>query len=280
MQTSQPKARNIKFPFESGIPKAWLNKNLFQSHAGNGLTLIFPEGERFFIRSVRAYADQIQDPVLKKKVASFIAQEVQHGREHERVFDTLREQGFNLDKFLKPHYNLIYNKIEPILPKAVRLADTAALEHYTAAFAEYALKSGFLRDGAHPVMADLFHWHAAEEIEHKSVTYDVMMNAGISYPTRVLGMLIATPLLFTSWVGATLTLLKQDPDVKALSLVQMVISSRKPLAEIMFHMSYAFFEYLMPGFHPSQRDNEALALSILTHLEKQYIATPTKRPTV
>jgi predicted metal-dependent hydrolase len=278
MQTSQPKARNIKFPFESGIPKDWLNKNLLQSHAGNGLTLIFPEGERFFIRSVRAYADQIQDPVLKKKVASFIAQEVQHGREHERVFDTLRDQGFNLETFLDPYRNYMYQKIEPLLPKALRLADTAALEHYTAAFAEYAIKSGILKNGAYPVMADLFHWHAAEEIEHKSVAYDVMMNAGISYPTRALGMLIATPLLFSSWIGATLTLLRQDPEIKVSNLFQMLFSSRRHLVEVIFHLSYAFFEYLIPGFHPSQRDNEALALSILTHLEKQYLSSSSKRP--
>jgi len=33
-------------------------------------------------------------------------------------------------------------------------------------------------DGAHPVMADLWQWHAIEETEHKSVAYDVFLAVG------------------------------------------------------------------------------------------------------
>ena len=52
---------------------------------------MFPDGEDFFVRSVRHFRDQIADPELKRQVAGFIGQEAMHGREHRAFNDRLDE---------------------------------------------------------------------------------------------------------------------------------------------------------------------------------------------
>jgi predicted metal-dependent hydrolase len=42
-----------------------------------------PDGERFFIDSVRHYQKDIEDPVLLEQIRSFIGQEAHHSRVHE-----------------------------------------------------------------------------------------------------------------------------------------------------------------------------------------------------
>ncbi len=56
--------------------------DLLHSHLAASLSAVFPDGEDFFVRSVRHYRDQITDPELKRQVAGFIGQEAIHGREH------------------------------------------------------------------------------------------------------------------------------------------------------------------------------------------------------
>ena len=40
-------------------PKYFFDNDPFKTHFMNALSILFPEGERFFIRSVLAYRDQI-----------------------------------------------------------------------------------------------------------------------------------------------------------------------------------------------------------------------------
>jgi uncharacterized protein len=54
------------------------------------------------------------------------------------------------------------------------LAITCALEHFTALLASRVLTNRSLyKEGTDPAFASLWLWHAAEEIEHKGVCYDV-----------------------------------------------------------------------------------------------------------
>src|SRR5688500_8076173 len=68
--------------------------DLILSHVAAALSAVFPDGEDFFVRSVRHYRGQIQDPELKRQVAGFIGQEAMHGREHRAFNDRLAELGY------------------------------------------------------------------------------------------------------------------------------------------------------------------------------------------
>ena len=71
-------------------PKYFVADDILRSHIAAMLSAVFPEGEDFFVRSVRNYRDQITDPVLKEQVKGFIGQEALHGREHRAFNDACR----------------------------------------------------------------------------------------------------------------------------------------------------------------------------------------------
>ncbi len=52
-----------------------------------------------------------------------------------------------------------------------------ALEHFTAILAHQLLADPRHLEGAEKETADLWRWHAVEEIEHKGVAYDTWLHA-------------------------------------------------------------------------------------------------------
>src|SRR5688572_21254491 len=65
------------------VPKHFADDgDLILSHVAACLSSVFPDGEDFFVRSVRHFRDQVTEPELKRQVAGFIGQEAVHGREH------------------------------------------------------------------------------------------------------------------------------------------------------------------------------------------------------
>src|SRR5262245_36600415 len=78
------------------LPKHFaVDGDLILSHLAAILSGLFPDGEDFFVCSVRHYRDQITDPDLRRQVAGFIGQEVTHGREHRVFNERLDELGYS-----------------------------------------------------------------------------------------------------------------------------------------------------------------------------------------
>ncbi len=250
--------RKMGFDF-SDIPRRWFYDSTVVSHIANGLNLVFPAGERFFVRSVRHYLAQIEDPQLRARVRGFAGQEASHGHEHEQAFQILEDQGYEIRKWLS-WYERTIDQLERRFPAVLRLSVTVATEHFTAVLAEQILSTEFF-DHAHPVMRDLLRWHAAEEIEHKSVAFDVLREVDDRYVVRVAGMLIALPLLMTYWRSATASLMAQE-DISAEQVKRERREARDRGQNNRFIVR-ALASYLRPGFHPDQCDNDQLARDYL-----------------
>jgi hypothetical protein len=190
-QTSNPD-RTVptrRMTFEESLedlPKHFAaDEDLIGSHLTGALSAVFPDGEDFFVRSVRHYRDQITDQDLKRQVSGFIGQEAVHGREHRVFNDRLDALGYPTKKFEKLTKKGLELR-EKIAPPIANLAATAALEHFTATLAELVLTNEEIRRlfGADAVR-DLFVWHALEESEHKAVAFDVYKAVGGSERLRV-----------------------------------------------------------------------------------------------
>jgi len=66
--------RRVRFDL-SRVPKYWHSESPFLTYFFMSLSIVFPEGERFFIDSVRRYEDRITDPRTRAEVRAFIRQE-------------------------------------------------------------------------------------------------------------------------------------------------------------------------------------------------------------
>ena len=241
------------------VPRHWMAGSAVATAISNGINLLFPHGERFFVRSVNHYLDRIEDPELRTQVIAFFKQEGHHAKAHDRFNDVLRAQGFAIDTFLG-RYKKISSWLEARLPARLNLAGTAAAEHYTAILAHGAFTKGML-DATAPGMRELLAWHAAEEIEHKAVAFDVLQEIDPSYLLRIAGLAYATVMLGIFWAWAARTLLRQEKLPKGqlrreLRAMRSVRDSQ-PIIKSVFLAGIR--QYIRRDFHPSHNANEHLA---------------------
>ena len=238
----------------SEVPRHWMMGHPVPTHIVNGLNLLFPIGERFFVRSVKAHLEALDDPQLIADVRAFFGQEGKHASAHDRVNQMLRDQGFEVDPFLRG-YRRAMEELERRMSPALRLSVTAAVEHFTAVLAELVFSSPILTVAA-PPLKELLAWHALEEIEHRAVAFDVLAKVRPSYPLRIAGLAIATTALAGFWLAATRSLLRQEPP-----RVDAARWSRPPREQRIIPRVFVrgIRDYLRPSFHPRQKNLEALA---------------------
>jgi hypothetical protein len=262
---SVPRPRSSPVTFDAGVPRRWFADLAVPSHIVNGVNLLFPAGERFFVRSVRHYQGQIQDPLLREQVKGFFGQEGRHAQAHERFFEVMESQGYAIAEFLATYERIVYGTIEPMTSPELRLAVTVALEHYTAIMAENVLRDGLLEE-AHPTMKGLLLWHAAEEIEHRAVAFDVLEAVAPSYRLRMAGLAMATVALGGFWIAATAMLLRQDHarGERGAFRAFRKVDRRGAIVKRVF--ARGIREYVRRDFHPSQNDVDGLAEGYLTSM--------------
>ncbi|PXX70647.1 hypothetical protein DFR70_10166 [Nocardia tenerifensis] len=259
--SAYPRARRIRFRFGEPAPmsKYYAGGDMVFSHFIAGLSASFPPGEESFIRSVRRFADQITDPVLKKRVAGFIGQEAMHGREHRRLNEKLIDMGYAIEWLDAPAVIERQKRFEQRIPARLHLAATAAAEHYTAVLAERVLSSPEIQALAgDEEVRNLLNWHAFEELEHKSVAFDVYRAVGGTETMRILTMaiLVALTLPLTA-VGLGVSI-GRDPDARRypLSLAREAVTLFR--GPVFRGIGRELVLYLRPGFHPDDIDSREL----------------------
>jgi predicted metal-dependent hydrolase len=251
------RTRRVSFGYEP-VPKHFVDGDIVMSHVMAILSATFPKGEQFFIDSVRNYRQDITDDELRQQVAGFIGQETMHGREHDRFNDVLHELGYPT-RFVDRATGLALGAIHRFTPRSVQLAMTAAAEHFTSVLAEQILADDPFADQEVPEeVRALFRWHALEECEHKAVAYDVYRERVGNETIRLLVMDLTTAILAV---------------VAAASIASCVLTDRSARNPIRFGASllnlrnspfarkrilFRLAEYHRPGFHPDDRDTEAL----------------------
>ncbi|MDX1960239.1 MAG: metal-dependent hydrolase [Leptospiraceae bacterium] len=252
------KVHKINPNFEYRPPRHWLNDNALLTHILNTFTLIFPDVERFFVRSLKNLDQELINESLNKDLKGFIGQEISHALVHEKMFSILEDQDYEINFFLYPYRKISYEIIEPLLSKKFAVALTAGLEHFTALFANVGLKHNILLN-ADRMMKEIFEWHAAEELEHKSVAYDVMIELGVTYEERILAFLLAT-LLFTGFLSfGVLFFLTSDGELFSIKTMEELNSFFFGDTKMSSELLEIFWEYFDPNFHPSKKEDYYLA---------------------
>ncbi|HEY6464071.1 MAG TPA: metal-dependent hydrolase, partial [Polyangiaceae bacterium] len=178
--------RRVEFAFDPEVvPRAWYGGDPHLTTFWNALSLLFPEGERFFVESVRRFRDRIEDPEQRAAIDAFVAQEAMHGKGHRAFNDMVRARGQGAAERAEKGLRRLLGLARATLSARGQLAVTCALEHFTAILAEQLLTREEHRDAGHESVRPLWVWHALEESEHKAVAFDVYRAIGGGYGRRV-----------------------------------------------------------------------------------------------
>ena len=253
------RTRRIGFDYPSGsLSRHYVDGDLVMSHVVAVLSAMFPEGEDFFVRAVRRYADRVEDPELQVQVRGFIGQEVTHGREHRALNERLQQMGYptrRVDRATKRGLALYERFAPPMMP----LAMTAALEHYTATLAETLLTSERAQAllGNSEVRSMLL-WHALEESEHKAVAFDVFRAAGGSERMRIWTMRYVTVSFLTAVTIHTILSMLADRATYRPKVLLHSIGALRYSPFLSPKMLRRLRAYNKRGFHPDDNDNAAL----------------------
>ena len=259
--------RDRRFGRNTASERLWHGGRVEATAIYNALSTTFPRGEAFFVESVRAFRD-CTPPRLAEEIKAFTTQEAIHSREHDAFNKRASAAGYDLAKLeAQVEKRLAVTRGKPPI---VSLAATMALEHFTAILAHQLLADPRHLAGADPETAELWRWHAIEEIEHKGVAYDTWLHATRHWPrlkrwkVKAKVMLYITRNFLVDRTAGALELMRQDgvTGVRAWALLLSYLWVRPGMFR---KIGAAWAKFFLPRFHPWNEDDR--------HLLAAYYAT-------
>ncbi|MEU3370706.1 metal-dependent hydrolase [Streptomyces sp. NPDC006711] len=272
--------RRVSFDWER-TPLHWIPDEPTATHVINVLHLLLPAGERWFVRVFKEALPLVTDPVLLQDVKGFMGQEATHSVQHAYVLDHLAHQRLDTAPYTR-HVDFLFEKLlgdEPPFGAPVtarewlrfRLSLIAAIEQFTAVLGTWVLDAdGLDRAGTDAVMLDLLRWHGAEEVEHRSVAFDMYQHCGGAGPTRyarrIEGMAVVAPVLLWLWTWGAFYLIRHDPQLAGrtrYSLREHNRAVRRGLLPTWKELGSAIPRYVRRSYHPSQEGSLRKAVEYL-----------------
>ncbi|HEY9310713.1 metal-dependent hydrolase [Williamsia sp.] len=269
------KPRDVTFDW-AGMPLHYVGGNPLATHLINVLHLVLPEGEEWFVETFKEALPYIDDEDLREDVVGFIGQEAVHASAHTTVLDHLKSQGldptpytdqmsflFGIALAKRPSENS-----DPLHGLVERLAFIAGIEHLTAFLGNWALNEARLDDAVHPTMLDLLRWHGAEEVEHRSVAFEVMEYFDGRYSRRIRTYLLIAPTVAWYWARGVRFLMQNDPSLGGASDRRVRWSdwgavTKRGLFPNGRSILRAGARYLRRSYHPSQDGSTTQAVRYL-----------------
>lgn len=277
MQHPSLTIRRLTTPPTGDIARHWCRNEPAMTHLLNAYTLLVPDNEGFYIRTLNACLPQLDgEHRLQRQVHEFVRQEGQHGVGHRKAWKVLEDQGYRFKRFVKTVAMLAYGPVEKFMPLSLRASMVTAIEHINA-FMGHEFLAGDLLQGVEPKMRALFEWHFAEEVEHRSVAFDVMQKIWPAYGTRLAGAALTFPLFYLAMAAGAVNLMRQDGSLWKLSTWKQLWLHLGPRDRMLGRTFKHLTDYLKPSFHPSQMGDDALAARTLARWSQQLAEVPAAR---
>jgi uncharacterized protein len=252
--------RNLMIGRGKSAARWWNGGDPIATAFYNGMSVTFPQGEAFFIESVRHFREAV--PAQQQaQIDAFIKQEAAHSREHIHFNKQVQEAGYEVASIETDLASRLAKARSA--PPVVQLAMTAALEHFTAIIAHASLKTDRHFKGASPDAGRLWKWHAVEEIEHKAVAFDTFLAATkhlSSYKRWKFRSLVMLQISHTFWKSRIRNMahfFDQDGINKPTTWLR-TFSYLLIYPGLMRQIFPAWLAFFRPHFHPWQQDDRAL----------------------
>jgi uncharacterized protein len=249
MTTATPiVVRAPTFQHEQGPGGLWNPRLPELSHTLNGFQLALPYLEPYFIDAVRGAREHIKDPRLLADVAAFCEQEAHHSRQHRHYCRLLRRRYPRLAELETGiQQSLVKSRREDSL--AWRVAYTAGYEAITAQLSRWLFRHAedWFHD-ADPAFSQMILWHAAEEIEHRHVAFEVLQAVNPSPNLRARALLAALRKTYADLTPAVTYMLEVDGYARRWDSRARRLGVRLSAAG---DLVPAALRYVMPAYHPS-----------------------------
>lgn len=249
--------RRMDYNFEN-TPKYWCANDPAMTHYFTGLSTLFPEGESYFVRSVRALREHAKlNEALDREISAFIGQEAMHSKEHHAFHISAQQHGMNPES-LEKVIGIVLKGLEKVFSKKWNLLVTVGLEHYTAVLVVSMMETvnEYMTD---KTIRDLWLWHSVEETEHKAVAFDLyeyLYGNGLNaYLPRVTIFTLSLILITGLSTIYQIVLMKRDKQLSNLKTWQNFFNFAAKQYKTFIPK---FFEYYRYDFHPNQTNEKNL----------------------
>ena len=254
--------RNLRFDARlSGNARWYVRGDPVPTAFLSALSTVFPDGERFFIDSVREWR-ATAPAKLQGDIDRFIKQEALHTREHAAFNTQVHASGYDTRQAAAQ----AKRELDRIGAKSAlrRLGLTVTLEHFTALFAHQLLAAPQHLANIPDTIAQMWRWHAIEEIEHKAVAFDTFLHAtrewspARRYAFRLLAML-ETSWLFAKTISLNMRCFYRQDGLRGFGMVCRTLKHLVGRGGLVRAMGPGWLDWFRPGFHPWQLDDSKLA---------------------
>lgn len=253
--------RRMDYDFDE-MSRYWCDNEPTLTHFFTALSTLFPEGESYFVRSVRAARKKLEkNSQLDRDVGAFIGQEAMHSKEHHAFHVSAQKLGLNPES-LENMTGAILKTIEKVFPEKWNLLVTVGLEHYTAVLVVH------MMEDVHKKMTDtrirdLWLWHSVEETEHKAVAFDVYEHVY----GKGLGAYIPRVALFTFdliLITAITTMHHSILMYRDKQLFNLRSWGKFAVFGVQSYKKFipGFLQYYRFNFHPNDNDDTALVAQV------------------
>jgi predicted metal-dependent hydrolase len=198
--------RRPRLEYPADLDPAWNHRAPEFAFAANSVSLLMPYAEPYFVHSTRD-ALPLLDDALRERAEDYLRQESQHHAQHRRFNDLVVARYPSLRR-VERWMQWTYGSLDRRRSAKFNLAFAAGSE--TIAFSLARWTESHLRDffvDTDPTPASLFLWHLAEEVEHKSVAFDVWKAVDGSRRRYLLAMSMSFALLAWFSFLSTMTML-------------------------------------------------------------------------
>jgi predicted metal-dependent hydrolase len=253
--------RKVKFEFPDELDDVLPGDDPVAETYLVAFSLTMPYLEPYLIRTYRAIVDKITDPALAEDVRVFIAQEAQHFQNHRRINQIIKAQlGADVAAKLEAIEQRLdddYRRFGSEKSDRFNLGYAEGFEAMTCAmamsmFERAAAGEGLGSDGRFGPWQQLWAWHAAEEIAHRTVAFEVYEHFNSSWALRAAGALRAQ-IHFQRAIDRFQRVLLPTQGEKARPRVPSWFGDGKR----------RYFRTFSPSYHPGKLDVDPLVEAVL-----------------
>lgn len=259
----------------TGLPAHYVDDDPVATHVVNGMHMILPEGEVYFVDVFSQALELIEDPAVRDDVIGFIGQEATHSSAHQSILDHLQAEGLGVAPYVE-RLRWMFRRVlgdRDLEGDAAhawlieRVATVAAAEHFTSYLGDWGLNAAAWDHAMEPRVLDLVRWHLAEEVEHRHVAFDLFMHLDGRYLRRVRAWIIVWPFMAGVIIRGTAHLLSVDEDLppsqRRLRLRDLRACWRRGLIPSPWSLTKMMLCYLRPGYDPRNYGSTSQAVAYL-----------------